>query len=426
MRVLWTDIVIDTQNPSSLIQHLSTLSPTSAVFDIIKTVTISGFAPEFEYGGERTPARVQEEKSEDKVLCYNQGCRAARILNSSLVELASVLPRMTQIEAFSFFLKNSCRDKSISRRAMQTVIENLPPSVKNLEIDTRCCDRVLPKDEESHLCDAIAHRMQTLRQLRVRLSTVCPALIGQVDKLESGVICLQWPNRRSHTIPCDLAPAKVHLFGDHRPLMAHNLQSNIINTISSKLTSSATTKRFLLITFRQNAQIGQADIRDFVAKSTISCPVAEIGLTSDDKVPIQIRYPSIDGATKDAAGYISDVEELLETTCGWHFTSQGSRLPDSFRRSARGADVPWVPYDGYSTPETWPWRLRDKKDVAEVAFKMKPRHGFEPPSYQNLWEDEAKAERPLAEIKIMDGVGKTEDLKRLDRAEPTHDDSTLR
>lgn len=41
-----------------------------------------------------------------------------------------------------------------------------------------------------------------------------------------------------------------------------------------------------------------------------------------------------------------------------------------------------------------------------------------------LWEDEAKAGRPLAEIKIMDGVAETEDLKRLDRPETNTNDET--
>lgn len=240
MRILWADIVINTQNPSAHVRHLSTLASTSAVYGMIKSLSISGDAPDFEKADEADPGPELYQPSEFRSRRYIEGSRATRILNSSPVDLASVLPRMTQLKTFTFYLKNCGYDRSFSRRALQTVIENLPPSVENLGVDTRCCDS-LRKDEKSHLCAAIADRMKTLRHLRVKLRTICPALIGQVNNLESGVILLQWSNGRSHTVPCGLYSDEAHLLGDHPPSMAHNIQSSIINTISSKLSSSATT-----------------------------------------------------------------------------------------------------------------------------------------------------------------------------------------
>lgn len=135
----------------------------------------------------------------------NQGSRR---LWGLLRDISGRVVSMIRLMAFSLYIS---REPShgigfwVPRPIIATIIEALPEIGVNLEIDTRGLDYFEPGS--AYLCDAVSGTLPYLRNLRLRLGTLCPAIFG------------------ADFDPSD--PAKF--FSNFQPVAALSLQTVVIN-----------------------------------------------------------------------------------------------------------------------------------------------------------------------------------------------------
>jgi hypothetical protein len=116
-----------------------------------------------------------EDKEELIKICRNQASewiwgllRGIPAKVASIVGLMSFLLYMSPEGFLNFYW--------LPRPIIATIVEALPESCVSLEIESRGADYV--KLGSAHLCDAVRVILPRLRNLRLRLSTLCPALFG--------------------------------------------------------------------------------------------------------------------------------------------------------------------------------------------------------------------------------------------------------
>lgn len=139
-------------------------------------------------------------------------------LQFSLGKIAS----MTTLVTFS--LNVSTRPKAIGfwipRPLIMEFVRVLPNTCANLEIDTRGNDYYRPGD--GHLCDALRKIFPQLRHLRLRLSTICPAILGDgFNPTQSGNSLLNFepvaaPRLETlnvNCIPLTISGSQAHICG---------------------------------------------------------------------------------------------------------------------------------------------------------------------------------------------------------------------
>lgn len=408
LRILYTDIVLNPNTISSFVKS----SASSTNLALAKSLTIVSRRPSDDCTDEDAV------DSDERRLSHRQGNCRARELNANLGMLASIVPQMSQLATFSFYIKSqnsNCqvRTDKISRASLRALVDALSPKLRHLEIDTKCYDRVIGEDEANHLCVAIAQRLPDLESLRLHLAVMCSKIISASDTLESCVICLQWQDQSSFTVSCE-EQARLNAYNDRgRPEIAGELQMNLKSTICTTLLPSPALRQLIMTTFQQNLNSGvqQANVRDLLKEKTTCCPVQNLGSSKGDEAVLLLRHTTPQGATSDAVGLIGDIEELLESP-SWHSTSQGPRFPHSYRYdSLQGKKHTWAAYNNFGTHETYPRRLNEAEG-GESLHIVQPH--FLVRSGTSLWDDEANAGRHLVEIKVIDGTDKVEELQRLD------------
>ncbi|RWA12353.1 hypothetical protein EKO27_g2734 [Xylaria grammica] len=110
-----------------------------------------------------------------------------------LLRLPPVLETLDKLYSFSLHVSGTTPAFSfqVSPRAIQALINALPQSCVNLEIDTFGLDLIPPSlaatlsdQSPTHLCEALRHVLPRMHRVRIRLSSTCPALIGTFTKNE--------------------------------------------------------------------------------------------------------------------------------------------------------------------------------------------------------------------------------------------------
>ena len=101
---------------------------------------------------------------------------------TALRRLPQQLSRVHQLTTFSLKVQaQTCGAAAIGfflrSEDIVSVIQGLPPTVKNLELDTHSYDRTSQDSSEHHICPAIGSRLSKLRHLRVRLARMCSELL---------------------------------------------------------------------------------------------------------------------------------------------------------------------------------------------------------------------------------------------------------
>ncbi|KPI44743.1 uncharacterized protein AB675_8486 [Cyphellophora attinorum] len=410
LRLLWSDIVVDCDKLARFVQ-----APASSNFGLITSLTFTSEPPK-ETNDEQIPSIGSlfagvSYRSPD----VNKSCRQ---LNSTLKDLATILPLMTKMKTFSFYIQIQdgqlrAHSTAISRHTLAVVVKSLPESLESLEIDTKCYDRALDGETGEHLCHTIAQRIPSLINLRLRLAVMCPEIIAASKTLRSCVICLgAGRGPFSVTIRCDDKNQGIPISGNESD--TRKFWHDLITSMSTKLLPSRNLKKLVVVdaTGSSGMQLGKFDIRDLLTSKTTSCPVQTLRYLN-----ILVRYPQ--GADPsnicDVAGFMGDVEELVEGQ-SWHTTTTGSRFPDDYKTSSMGAKHDWATNRKHATPESWPAKITENAGDPSFADHSKywtALHGG--PS--TLWEDEAKAGRRLVEVRVVDGVGDTEPIIRLNQKE---------
>ena len=126
------------------------------------------------------------------------------MINEKLANLSIFLPAFSDLTQL-VIEASSDTDGNMGRRwnylyadTLQKLINNLPPSLKMLTLDT-CGTDLISKDDSSvpHLCPALAARIPDLQVVRIRMRCICPDVIplgtANTGKLESVVIRLCLP-----------------------------------------------------------------------------------------------------------------------------------------------------------------------------------------------------------------------------------------
>ncbi|KAI0453050.1 hypothetical protein F5B21DRAFT_505771 [Xylaria acuta] len=121
-------------------------------------------------------------------------CEDETVINANdriqevLLRLPPVLGTLNKLYSFSLRVPAMTPTFSfqVSPRAIQALINALPQSCVNLEIDTLGLDLSLPSlaatpanPPSVHLCEALRRVLPRMHRVRIRLSAICPALIGK-------------------------------------------------------------------------------------------------------------------------------------------------------------------------------------------------------------------------------------------------------
>ena len=124
----------------------------------------------------RDPAAPMSE--EDEGYTKQHGSKESKVIWNMLDNLYGNIRDMSRLVTFSFTLPPKSRPIGfwINQSVIAGLINALPPTCTNLEIDTHHMDAVKPGS--AHLCDSIREMLPRLRHLRLRLDTFCPALFG--------------------------------------------------------------------------------------------------------------------------------------------------------------------------------------------------------------------------------------------------------
>ena len=115
------------------------------------------------------------------------GSQNAQVLWRLLNQLSYDLTNMIRMTTFSLTISSNsyARGFWIPRCTIATIIRALPEACVNMEVDTRDYEELVPKPV--HLCDDIRAIVPRLQNLRLCLTTMCPALfMNNYEPLDSG------------------------------------------------------------------------------------------------------------------------------------------------------------------------------------------------------------------------------------------------
>lgn len=164
---------------------------------------------------------------EDEEHMKRHGSQESNELWLHLRGLSSKIASMTSLTTFSLIVsaKPYAMGFWIPRPTLQLLLKALPETCVNLEIDTRGQDYFEPG--AGHLCDTVQDIFPRLQHLRLRLSTLCPAMLGSLFD------------------PSD--PARY--FAKFKPAAAPSLQTVMINCIPRAIFRS---QAHICRTFQEN------------------------------------------------------------------------------------------------------------------------------------------------------------------------------
>lgn len=103
--------------------------------------------------------------------------REEAAFHALLQNLAAMINKMTILSRFSFAIDriaSPTRDCKLPSGILAALVQSLPPSCVDLELDTKGYDTLKPRSV--HLCDELRAVLPRLRTFHIRLAYVCPAL----------------------------------------------------------------------------------------------------------------------------------------------------------------------------------------------------------------------------------------------------------
>lgn len=139
------------------------------------------------------------------------------LLLFNIDKLSEIIGRLSRLSSFSFCLSN-CRFASkgrLSHDTLITLLDALPESVVNLEIDTGGVD-ALSIRQDLHLCSTIRRLLPRMKHVRLRLHYMCSSLFGEGNRIPRP----------------DIVPLR-RLNEPFRPIAVPNLQTLVINCIGN-------------------------------------------------------------------------------------------------------------------------------------------------------------------------------------------------
>lgn len=333
---------------------------------------------------------------------------ATEKLWTALRRLPQQLSRMHQLTTFSLKVQaQTCGPAAkgffLRSEDIVSVIQGLPPTVKNLELDTHSYDRTSQDSSEHHICSAIGSRLSKLRHLRVRLARMCSELLEVPTQLrpspESGKGCIpaldivintiDYENESKATTCGTPYEGRKWAPGNNVRDKGEDLGRTLVRDFSSIVAGHASCNfnTLSIVEARRLRPAGGACDRRFstiikreiLAQKTTRTPFSRV----DHRKPIwHIRTRDKKSQDHDNIGNIYDLIELAEGR-PWINTAEGSRFPAAYfnedlRFKHMGVRLPVI---------------RDKESHMQLEQ-----------SIFMLWEKEKKCGRTLLHQEEVDGL----------------------
>ena len=240
--------------------------------------------------------------------------------------------------------------------ALSSLVASLPPSIKNLELDTKCYEDTRAKDIGYNICDLLQHRVLTLEHLRLRLARLSCSFLCPSTSLKTVVIYLlsdEYSSMTRQYSDVDYSTSEVDSAGiDSRDAAGRRTREALVQYAASHVRNlpNVTEMRVIDSQMYLPGLYDIINIRDIrTARTTVSIRTKAYHTHSTYPI-LHLRYVCDDGTIKDILGHYANVEELLEGPA-WSTTILGSRFPAVFRDSAEGQGHQWVAYNKYRTTE---------------------------------------------------------------------------
>ena len=333
---------------------------------------------------------------------------ATEKLWTALRRLPQQLSRMHQLTTFSLKVQaqtSGAAAKGFVLRSedIVSVIQGLPRTVKNLELDTHSYDRTSQDSSEHHICSAIGSRLSKLRHLRVRLARMCSELLeastqlrpspesgkGRTPALDIVINTIDYQNESRATICGTPYEGRKWAPGNNFKDKGEDLGRTLVRDFSNIIAGHASCNfnTLSIVEARRLRSGGGARDRRFstiikreiLAQKTTRTPFSCI----DHRKHIwHIRTRDQNGQDHDNIGNIYDLIELAEGR-PWINTVEGSRFPTAyFNEDQRFKHV------GKRLPV-----IRDKENHMKLED-----------SNTMLWQKEEKCGRTLLHQEEVDGL----------------------
>ena len=391
--LIWTDIVLKDQQIVDFVDCSDRLAHST----LSLTLTIDPTCYRLDFS--RIPAVDMD---------IEAASEATEKLWTALRRLPQQLSRMHQLITFSLKVQaQTCGPAAdgffLRSEDIVSVIQGLPPTVKNLEIDTHSYDRTSEDSSEYHICPVISSRQSKLRHLRVRLARMCSELLGvptqlrpspesanrRVSALDIVINTIDYENESKATTCGTPYEGRNWAPGNNVRGKGEDLGRTLVRDFSGIISNhdSCNISTLSVVEARRLGSGGGARDRRFstiikreiLAQKTTRTPFSRV----DHRKPIwHIRTRDQKGQDHDNIGNIYDLIELAEGR-PWINTVEGSRFPAAyFNEDQRFKHV------GVMLPV-----IRDKESHMQLEQ-----------SIFMLWQKEEKSGRTLLHQEEVDGL----------------------
>jgi hypothetical protein len=227
--------------------------------------------------------------------------------------------------------------RSIPRATIIALLQALPASCTNLELDTRGQDD-REEDEEAHVCDAVRGLLPRLRHVPIRIGAMCCAMFSEDCSTEDGFAAVHTPHLKSLVVNCGIVGgSQIQLCGQDdytshakHPAGPEDLAlSSIIDGLEQLVSQQGealnNSRIYIMVGMSGDSsfQQYQTELRsDMVTKTIWAFPVLPFGPPSSSGAYIMRLH--------DGSEYVLSKEEGIETVCEgfvWKEDIGGSRLP---------------------------------------------------------------------------------------------------
>ena len=400
-RTIWTNITL---NPTKLASFTDSTTG-STYHSLVRSLTLliphikPALTGAWNYADGPPPFEIY---LEDPFTLVPRGNDGTRRLWENLSKLAVILPRMTAMTSFSFYVTEQSSEFRyaygfwLRRSDLQAILEALPETVTDIEVDTKGFDQCYSHDK--HMCPQIASLISKCKNIRIRLSRMCTEVIPtNIDnkQLESVVINLLQPDHHAATKDCGMVEDDDRRTGTTSFVVERCIMLRQCLTFKLRFVKQDCPS---LKCLRLIDSVGESlppkpgfstiNIRDFLAENTISYPLCLLQPTRvvDNKYALRTMK---EGSCQDSCGKFEELEQTIEGS-PWVETVAGNRLA-----------------------------LINASSHAQRQFKLKDFTLEEPSVYQarsgiscELWDLERRAGRTLLFTREVEGFPDVEVLER--------------
>ena len=397
IRLIWQDIILrkgSTMLRLSSVPECSNLAPVKSL-----TVTFSPFEPEL------LPDPMTYTLVEGNEFVDRNGNKDTRELWAGLMALQTIIPDMSNLISFSFYVRESPTMQSpigfwLEHRQLFHLVDSLPLSIRYLELDTKSRENTKSADQDFDICKMISQRLPQIEHLRLRLNRLCANIIIASESLKTAVINMLYWDYETMTRQCGEVD---FIQGDRWALneeAGHRTLTGLIEHTTNQLPALPNIDKLTVIDsqIRKEGRYDIINVRDVMTAKTTVSPITNALIGGGSYPIVHLRYRGEDGTVKDVVGHMDNIEELLEGPA-WCNTPSGSRFPVAFKDSAEGRGYRWAEYNNYRTK-------------AEILEK---ENGWHVP----FFGDERNVDGLLVEPFEVEGLG---DIEAPVKEQHSHDD----